>query len=358
MQGRGRLIAAVMTTLIVVSVTVLATLATRKLASSNPGTPLPSGTPSPSVSTTPGPTPTPFPRPARGPHPPDRGAYLGAWVQPWMGHTAEDRITALTLYEGMVGRRLDVAHFFRKQDRMFPGHEERQSIAGGRMVLISWAGGPSADVRSGKLDELLRDRARRVRDLGVPVFLRWRWEMERPDLASSAGPPRDYIAAWKRARRIFAEEGAANAGWVWCPTAYGFGLGRAQPFYPGDDQVDWICADAYSDEGKRPLETALKEFLDWAKDHPDKPIMIGEYGATDHGGRRAAWLREVGAMAKRRPQIKALVYFDSNFEKNGHVWPYTLRDSPASLDALRGLLADPYFNPRRLPAERRPTATP
>jgi hypothetical protein len=36
-----------------------------------------------------------------------------------------------------------------------------------------------------------------------------------------------------------------NAAWVWCPTANGFADGQAAAFYPGNNEVDWICADAY-----------------------------------------------------------------------------------------------------------------
>ncbi|MGH3659365.1 MAG: glycosyl hydrolase, partial [Micromonosporaceae bacterium] len=177
----------------------------------------------------------------------------------------------------------------------------------------------------------------------------WRWEMDRGDLADSAGPPEAYVTAWKRARRIFAEQGATNASWVWCPTAWGFGKDRAAEFYPGDDQVDWLCVDAYAGDDMRPLEDVIGPFMRWAKDHPNKPIMIGEYGAHGDDAARARWLREVGAMAKRRVRIKALVYFDSNFYDDGERKPYTLRNSPKSQAAYRELLKDPFFNPRRLP---------
>ena len=60
------------------------------------------------------------------------------------------------------------------------------------------------------------------------------------------GSGRDFVAAWDHIRAIFAAVGVKNAAWVWCPTANGFNPdGRAAAFYPGDNKVDWICADAY-----------------------------------------------------------------------------------------------------------------
>ena len=55
-----------------------------------------------------------------------------------------------------------------------------------------------------------------------------------------------YVAAWDHIRAIFTAVGATNVSWVWCPTGIGFEDGRAKPYYPGDNEVDWVCADVYS----------------------------------------------------------------------------------------------------------------
>ena len=78
--------------------------------------------------------------------------------------------------------------------------------------------------------------------------------------------------------------------------------------------MDWVCADAYPGPGRRPHSSAIiQPFLGWAARHP-KPIMIGEYGVPQTYGAplRAQWLRDAEQTVVRDPQIKALVYFDSN----------------------------------------------
>ena len=140
--------------------------------------------------------------------------------------------------------------------------------------------------------------------------------MDRPGLRDSIGGPANYIAAWKHIRAIFAEVGVHNAAWVWCPTAIGFQLGRAAAYYPGDDQVDWTCVDAYPGKEFIPMSTLLAPFLKWAANHP-KPIMIGEYGVPRNGSpqRRAQWLTggsrhlpsqpadRSGELFRRKPEV-------------------------------------------------------
>ena len=73
-----------------------------------------------------------------------------------------------------------------------------------------------------------------------------------------------------RIRRIFNEEDAQNAIWVWCVDAADFGNGTADAWYPGDDAVDWICADGYNPRNPgRPeslagsFEEIFTPFHDW-----------------------------------------------------------------------------------------------
>ena len=63
-----------------------------------------------------------------------------------------------------------------------------------------------------------------------------------PANAAIAQSPASFIAAWRRVYRIFAQVGATNVRWVWCPTGWGFGKGLAERFYPGSAYVDWIRA--------------------------------------------------------------------------------------------------------------------
>jgi beta-mannanase len=174
--------------------------------------------------------------------------------------------------------------------------------------------------------------------------------MDRPGMLASMWSPEDYIAAWTYVRDIFRAEKATNASWVWCPTAEGFTGGYAQPFYPGDDQVDWICVDVYAGRKLVPMGDLLKPYLQFTAKHPTKPAMIGEFGVSRPWGSaaRASWIRDAGQVFKANPQIRAVLYFNSDPDNaNGPNQHFQITDDAPALAAFTELARDPYFNPRR-----------
>lgn len=281
--------------------------------------------------------------------PPSRGALVGAWVAPERP-TEQQRMVAVDQYERQLGRRLDIVHHFHSWDDFFPSELDlwvaRQPD---QTLMLSWAGTDTRQVAEGEHDGLIRLRARDLAALKVPILLRWRWEMNRPNLADTVHSSQDYIAAWKRVRAIFHEEGADNVDLVWCPLSTNFAGTDAPAYYPGDDEVDWICVDAYTDDPREDWSAEVEPFLAWAAAH-DKPVMVGEFG-TQPGppGQRRRWLAEVATVVRQHPQVKAIVYFDENVDRAGRKRDWSLRSSAGDVRAFGELMADPYFNPRRLP---------
>jgi beta-mannanase len=173
--------------------------------------------------------------------------------------------------------------------------------------------------------------------------------MDRPNLASVVHSPASFIAAWQHVHAIFDTVGVPNASWVWCPTATGFATGRAQAFYPGDDAVDWLCADAYPGPGKSSLSSVLAPFLSWAHQHA-KPAMIGEFGiprdvAPDQ---RAAWLDAAQTTVAADSQIKAVVYFDSGIQGAPPSHDFWLASDAQTLQSYRTWARVPYFDTQHL----------
>jgi hypothetical protein len=291
----------------------------------------------------------PVPAPSSGPVPtPSSGALLGAWVRP-ASLTQAGRLAALDAWEKLVGRRMDVVNTYRRFDQNFFDSSDRAVAARGSTLMLSWASGDTRQLAAGAFDATLIERARELEAFGAPVLLRFRWEMDRPNLRSTVWAPADYIAAWKHVRAVFTREGATNASWVWCPTAEGYNGGYAQPYYPGDDQVDWVCADIYAGSKLRPIGDLADGFLRFAAQHPTKPAMVGEFGvARAWGDQRAAWLRDAGATFKAHPQIRAVMYFESDPTDNeGLTQQFELSDDPSALAAFKALADEPYFNTLR-----------
>ncbi|HEY0359985.1 MAG TPA: glycosyl hydrolase [Mycobacteriales bacterium] len=272
----------------------------------------------------------------RGPAAPASGAWLGAWVNSG-DHTARGRVAAFTGFERTVGRSLTIAHVFHPWDDAFPTGADLEFVHRGKLLLLSWSGTDTRAITSGRYDDLIRRRAQAVRDLGVPLLLRFRWEMDRPNLRSTVHSPEDYIAAWRHVRWVFTDAGATNAAWVWCPLVTGFAEGLAQRFYPGDDQVDWLCADVYAGRDFRGFDELMAPFLAWARQHP-RPVLVGEFGATEGDpGRKARWFRAVAPYVAAYPQVKALVYFSARQDR----YDFSVDSSPGALRAFRELAGDP-----------------
>ncbi|MGB9377706.1 MAG: glycosyl hydrolase [Mycobacteriales bacterium] len=292
--------------------------------------------------------PTPKLAQVPGPAVPATGAYVGAWSKP-QRLTDEGRRMATSEFEAGIGRKLDIIHTYHVWDDPFPSVSDLDYIRNGYLLQLSWAGTNLADVLSGKYDAMITQRAQAVRTVGKPMFMEWRWEMDRPNL-DVTGTSQQFVAAWKHIKNIFDTQGATNAAWVWCPTADGFADGRAQRYYPGDQYVDWTCVDAYPGPDWRPLKEVLAPFLAWAKHHP-KPIMIGEYGVARNrtSEDRVRYLRAAEETFRGDSQIKAVSYFDSNPAGNSDRRQYLIRDDPPALREFGRMAAMPYFNPRRLP---------
>lgn len=270
--------------------------------------------------------------------PPASGVLVGAWVRKANGQQLPE---AVAEFEKGVGRRLDIVQNYYPWETPFPTDIDTETLAAGGIPLISWNGTDSTRITSGSADALIVQRAKAVAALGKPVFLRWFWEPDNKKKLATAGSPEDYIAAWKHIRTVFREQGATNAAFVWCPTSIGFSMDRAQPFYPGDDEVDWLCADGYGSAGGRSFRQVFASFYKWAAPH-GKPIILGEFGVSGDDAGSAKWLRDgFATLTKDMPSVRAVVYFDADVN--------SLRNRPQSLAALRGLLRQPEFDPLHRP---------
>ncbi|GAB2599300.1 hypothetical protein Aab01nite_75600 [Paractinoplanes abujensis] len=277
---------------------------------------------------------------------PARGALFGAWIKP-DALTHVGRLAAVDSLQADLGRPLKIVNTYRRFEQMVGTPSDKEFLARGATLMVSWATGDNRSILDGEHDDLIRKQARAVRKIKEPVLLRMRWEMDRPNLRATMWSGEDYIAAWKYVRAIFAQERATNVSWVWCPTAEGFIRGDAPAFYPGDDQVDWTCVDVYAGERFEPIGDLMAPFLTWAAARP-KPIVIGEFGVAKAWGSagRADWLKDARRTFKANPQIKAIAYFESDPEGNGPTKQFQLTGDTAAFREFHRMAKDPWFTPR------------
>lgn len=281
--------------------------------------------------------------PAPPPEPESSGALFGAYVSPSEA-TEAGRISALKRFESALGRHLDVVQNYHEWETGFPTDFDRFVAARGDVLLLSWAATRPSEINAGRYDAMIRDRAMALKRLGSPILLRWRWEMNRPNIQDEIGSPAAYVSAWKHVRAIFEDVGTPNVDWVWCPLANGFDETEGADYYPGDDQTEWFCADAYTADPSEPLADVVEPFLKWTKSQaPDKPVIIGEFGTRRGGaGERAAWLDDAMAYFRRHPQVKGVVYYES---ANAPAGRYDISEEPSALKVMRRWGESDWLNP-------------
>ncbi len=122
------------------------------------------------------------------------------------------------------------------------------------MVTVSAGGMKWRDVANAGPGSTLHSQivswARTIKARGTTVMLAYNHEPEAHDRLT-LGSASEFIAAWRHVRTIFDQQGATNVEWTWQMTAYAFRIDPsseqyAAKWYPGDEWVDNIGADAYN----------------------------------------------------------------------------------------------------------------
>lgn len=277
------------------------------------------------------------------------GALLGVST----GLSRAERAPRFTQLETDAARQFDIGHVFHSWDTAIPTEDDLFHLEAGRILMISWNGTDTIEIQDGQHDDWIRQQAEAVRDLGQPVLLRWLWEMDGRRRIEWVHSPEDFVGAWLQVRSIFDEVGADNAQFVWCPNEFLFWEDGGAPdaWYPGDDHVDWLCADGYNwaDSTESPEwvtpEEIFGDFVEWAAPR-NKPIIIGET-STNEGepGAKGEWFAELPEILQRDlPEIDGVVFFDKDFREFGHN-DWRVDTSASAYEGWLSLTADPWFNP-------------
>ena len=258
-----------------------------------------------------------------------------------------DRTTYWNDLEAVPGNGRLIAHEFKSFTKPINTSLYQWHMDQGRDLLLTWNGTTASSILDGTHDGWIRQHAQELQGLSGTVKLRFWHE---PDVSYKAswieGDPQNYIDAWMHVRRLFVEEGAVdNIEWVWCPTAWNWNEQGAR-FYPGDANVDWICADGYSGMNlDKPLSSISSEFAAfqaWANQHRSKPILIAEFGATEREADRAKWVQGIPGWVNASPNIRAVVYFDYD-KRSEQPWDWRLRTEADAWQAMMDVLSSAPF---------------
>jgi hypothetical protein len=244
----------------------------------------------------------------------------------------------------------------------------------GAIPMLNWASMSSpltldepsfrlANITQGTFDSYIRSFAEAAKEWGHPFFLRFDWEMNGNWFpwaqAANGNQPGDYVAAWRHVHDIFTSVGATNVTWVWCPNVDPYKqFTTLNSLYPGNPYVDWTCLDGYNfgtqktAKGSIGTQTSAKGWSSFnqiysttyneivTKIAPSKPLIIGEVASTEHGGSKAAWIKDMlHEITDSYPTLRAVVWFD--WSEGGNDWP--IETSGSSTSAFARGIASPHF---------------
>jgi beta-mannanase len=217
--------------------------------------------------------------------------------------------------------------------------------AAGRIPLFSWSAAPTttaAAIASGAQDTTIVAAARALAATGQTIYLRPFYEFDQPQgHPRYIGTPADVITAWQRLVTLFRDNGATNVKFVWCPMSFDFAKGVAQKFWPGASYVDYVGADGYNFPGRsiRTPDTIFDAAYTFAVGQ-GKPFFIAETATNSTDAGTPAWIESLGPWAAARPDVAAIVYFDSISPKT---YDYRLIAYPQNLAAFDALSVNGVF---------------
>jgi hypothetical protein len=322
--------------------------------------------------------PAPYPghgTPAVPPAHRDPSVYWGAEIGPQLtGKSAPWDMNAVSAFASLTGKPPSIVAFNIPFEGCgtpttcypysFPTPQMTSLRRYGAIPLLNWSSmsaplsvsEPSyrlAAVTGGADDSVIRRFATGAKAWGHPFLLRFDWEMNGHWFpwaeAANGNNPGDFVAAWRHVHDIFTAVGARNATWVWCPTADFLGkMTSLAELYPGDGYVDWTCIDGYNDgtlDNPNGWMTFDQVFSSTYRQitatiAPTKPMLIGEFASSEHGGSKAAWINAtLTDILTNYPKIRGVAWFDAF---GGHYdWP--IETSATATGAFKRAIANPLY---------------
>ena len=264
-------------------------------------------------------------------------------------------------YENSLEHKFEMIMTYTEFDKGFPTKMVQDTYADQRIMMLTWHPWQEANINSvlipdivdGQFDNYIVDWAKQVKAVGEPLFVRFANEMNGdwdPWCTWFYSKDRDlFVEAWQRIHRIFQEQGADNAVFVWNPhdrSFPDFKWNAPELYYPGDEYVDWVGLTCYNNGTSYPYET-WRNFNDmyrpiydeYLAKYPGKPFMITEFSSNEVGGDKVAWVQDALRSLVNYPNIRIAVWYDQTDGKR----LYRIDSTPEAKEAFRQGLTNPYY---------------
>ncbi len=287
-----------------------------------------------------------------------------------LGAAVGDADPALVVeFETEIGRELDVIRVFKLWDDEFPTADDLALLEAHELVLsikastsdevIAWA-----DIAAAQPGDPLHDQmvswAQQIAGFQDRVHLTFHHE---PEAASNLenGTAADFVGAWRAFMTVLEDQQVTTLGRVWIMTDYSFHVPaddrrHADGWYPGDDWVEAIGADAYNWHDCRPdvsvdwtsLAVNIEPLRRFGLDHPDEELMLAELGSVEDpldSERKAAWIDGAASLFldPTYDQFTLVSWFNIDHPTPGTTCDWRTSTGDTSAEAFARLAAAPLF---------------
>ena len=291
----------------------------------------------------------------------------------------------LAAAETEIGRSVDFVRLFSTWDDAFPTDRDLNALDGRNILLsvrpiaddgtrILWA--DIAAAQPG--DPLHNDMVRWAQSIKPYQDQIWFTFNHEPEALSNIahGDAAEFIDAWRAFMTVLDDEGVETLGRTWVSTSFAFQVldddrRAANTWYPGDEWVDVIAADAYNwhecrDEVTSPwidLADLIEGFRRFGLEHPDQGLLLAEFGTVEDvedPNRKAQWFADARATLNQPAysQFIGASYFSVDDIRPGITCEWSFDSSPVSAAGFAALADDAAFGGTAAPLPIDPTDTP
>ncbi|MEN2767344.1 glycoside hydrolase family 26 protein [Ornithinibacillus xuwenensis] len=284
---------------------------------------------------------------------PRDGIYLGGYV------IQDEHINANMDNFNELARKQHASYFrYVGYGQPFPKDWVNEVIAAGGFPQIAWE--PNNGLEEVKDDDYLRQFAKDAKAADVPILLRYASEMNGTWTAYS-GDPELYLEKWKLVHDIMEEE-APNVMMLW--NVFTMPENTIDDYYPGDEYVDYVGVNIYNVVYHNDNLEEISDFEDplrlldyvYNKYSDTKPIVIGEFGATNYTVTDGLYHVDFAVEKITRmytylptlyPRVKFIYYFDVNNLVNApegrKINNYAITENPRITNAYSGAIQDSFY---------------
>lgn len=297
------------------------------------------------------------------PSPSPRIIYTGAWVTDfWDNDSKILKTRNLSSFENNLNHKFAIANIYSewgylKDPKLITRLNEISSNGWTPMISSNpyfFKDCPNKDgnlyktIALGSCDKFLKDALNNLKTFNKPIFFRFAWEMNLPQMYWSTqkakSSPKDFIEAWRRFHQISKQEKADNLIWVLSFNTTNSVTTPYKELFPGDEYVDWVAIDGYnwgntaSWAGWSSFNGTFKASYQELTALSQKPVMISEVNSapTGTGGNKADWLRDMldVQITKEFPKIKAVILFNEDKSESEKI-DWRMEKSQDYLNALK-----------------------